>query len=166
LLSQNVSTPHTEWRQAKGTPPFHPADGGKAGQPNAERSIWHGAYTGKLRSLTGKLVVRRCVGGPALHLLRVTLAFTDQRDVQRVIASGVAGKATPLAFKEMRDLLNFIMETRWRLRQSWSPEVALRTGEQQRNVLLLIRSLLLIARVDSAFTDQQRVSCYVSESQA
>ena len=48
------------------------------------------------------------------------------------------------------------METRWRLQQSWSPEVALRTGEQQRNVLL-IRSLLLIARVDSAFTDQQRV---------
>lgn len=115
--------------------------------------------------MTGKLVFRRCVGGPALHPLRVTLAFADQRDVQRMIASGVAGKATPLAFKEIRDLLNFIMETRWRLQQSWRPEVALRTGEQQRNVLL-IRSLLLIARVDSAFTDQQRVSRYVLESQA
>ena len=74
--------------------------------------------------MTGKLVVRICVGGLALHLLRVILAFADKRDVQRGMASGVVGKPTPLAIEEMRDLSNFIMETRWRLRQSWSPEDA------------------------------------------
>jgi len=45
------------------------------------------------------------------------------------VASGVAEKARLLAIKEMRDLLDFIMEVIWRLWESWSPEVALRTGE-------------------------------------
>ena len=73
------------------------------------------AYTGKTRSLTGKKVAGRCVGGAALDLLRVALDLVDQRNVWTGVAPGVAEKATPLAIKEMRVMLDSIMETIWRL---------------------------------------------------